>query len=167
MFRKSLLGFVLAATTAAIVGCAPAPPAAPDTAADEAQLRADALVWFDHFANADGEALGNLYAEDALLMPPATAAVTGRAAIGAFLGAEAATSKEAGISLKPGTVTGVGVSGDIGWVSGAYTVEDASGAVIDSGNYLSVHRRSGGSWPYIRDIWNSDRAPAPSGSGNE
>jgi len=100
-------------------------------------------------------------------MPPATAAVTGRAAIGAFLGAEAATSKEAGISLKPGTVTGVGVSGDIGWVSGAYTVEDASGAVIDSGNYLSVHRRSGGSWPYIRDIWNSDRAPAPSGSGNE
>jgi hypothetical protein len=39
-------------------------------------------------------------------------------------------------------------------------VHDASGATIDSGSYLSVHRRTNGAWPYIRDIWNSDRAPA-------
>jgi hypothetical protein len=57
-------------------------------------------------------------------------------------------------------VTGSGVSGDVGWISGNYVVVDKSGATIDSGSYLSVHRRTNGSWPYIRDIWNSDRPPA-------
>ena len=71
---------------------------------------------------------------------------------------------EGGTIPKNGKVTGSGVTGDSGWVSGSYTVVDASGATIDSGSYLSVHRRNDGEWPYIRDIWNSDRpaaAPAP------
>ena len=105
--------------------------------------------------------MANLYAEDALLMPPGAPAVTGRPGIKTFLGEDAAKSKGAGISLKNAAVTGSGVNGDTGWISGTYTVTDASGATIDSGSYLSVHRRANGSWPYIRDIWNSDRPPAP------
>lgn len=138
-------------------------PVAANTAADEAKLKADALVWFDHYANADAEALASLYADDALLMPPGAAAVTGRPGIKTFLGEDSAKAKAAGISLKNVSVTGVGVNGDIGWLSGTYTVHDASGSTIDGGSYLSVHRRVNGSWPYIRDIWNSDRplAPAP------
>jgi ketosteroid isomerase-like protein len=138
-----------------------APPAPPDTAADKAKLEADALVWFDYYAKADGDAMANLYAEDALLMPPGAPAVTGRAGIKAFLGDDAAKTKAAGFSLKNGSVTGSGVNGDVGWISGNYVVVDKSGATIDSGSYLSVHRRTNGSWPYIRDIWNSDRPPAP------
>jgi hypothetical protein len=87
--------------------------------------------------------------------------VKGRPAIKTFLGEDAAKTKAAGISIKNGAVTGVGVSVDTGWISGNYTVVDASGATIDSGNYLSVHRRTNGAWLYIRDIWNSDRLPAP------
>jgi hypothetical protein len=64
------------------------------------------------------------------------------------------------MSLKQGSLTGSDVSGDLGWISGTYTVQDSSGATIDSGNYLSVHHRTNGSWLYIRDIWNSDRPPA-------
>ena len=97
-------------------------------------------------------------------MPPGAPAVTGKTGIKAFFGEDAAKSKAAGISIKNGKVTGSGVTGDSGWVSGSYTVVDASGATIDSGSYLSVHRRNDGEWPYIRDIWNSDRpaaAPAP------
>jgi len=169
MLRKPLFALVVLAVAG---GCAQAPPAqeppAQDTAADLAKLEADATVWFDYYAAGNAEGLGSLYAEDALLMPPGAPAVTGRAAIGQYLGEDAARSKEAGISIKPGTVTGKGVDGDMGWISGDYTVTDASGATIDSGNYLSVHRRTGGAWLYIRDIWNSDRPPAaPDQSGNQ
>ena len=37
---------------------------------------------------------------------------------------------------------------------------DASGTVVDSGSYLSVHHKSNGRWLYIRDTWNSDKPPA-------
>ena len=141
-------------------GCTAAPPAQ-DTEADKAKLQADALSWFDFYAKADGEGMANLYAEDALLMPPGAPAQTGRAAIRTFLGEDAAKTRSAGLSIKNGTVTGAEVSGDTGWISGNYSVVDASGAVVDSGSYLSVHRRTNGVWLYTRDIWNSDRAPAP------
>lgn len=59
-----------------------------------------------------------------------------------------------------GSVTGVGVSGDMAWVSGDYSVVDAAGATVDHGKYLSVSRRTGDGWKMIRDIWNSDAAPA-------
>jgi len=51
--------------------------------------------------------------------------------------------------------------GDLGWVSGTYSVVDASGATVDTGKYLSVHRRTNDKWLDIRDSWNSDTAPAP------
>jgi len=175
MFRKPLLALAILAVVAVVavsVGCAQKPAAQPetatvaprDTAADQAKMQADALAWFDHYAKADGEAMGNLYAEDALLMPPGAPAVTGRAAIKTFLGEDAARTRAAGLSLKNASVTGSGIDGDTGWISGTYTVVDASGATIDSGNYLSVHRRVNGAWPYIRDTWNSDRPPAPAAS---
>ena len=36
----------------------------------------------------------------------------------------------------------------------------ASGTVVDSGSYLSVHHKVNGQWLYIRDTWNSDKPPA-------
>lgn len=158
MSRKLLLVFAAIAVVAA--GCAKT-PAPQDTAADKTKLEADALSWFDHFAKADSESLANLYAEDALVMPPGGPAVTGRPAIKTFLAGMATGAKTAGISLKQGTVTGSDVSGDMGWISGTYTVQDSTGATLDSGNYMSVHHRTNGAWLYIRDIWNSDRPPAP------
>jgi ketosteroid isomerase-like protein len=160
MFRKPLLAFAIAGVVAAATGCAQTPPA-PDMAADQAKLQSDALIWFEHYAKADADGMAKLYAEDALLMPPGAPAVTGRPGIKTFLGEDAAKSKAAGISLKNGSVTGTGVHGDSGWISGTYKVVDASGATIDGGSYLSVHRRTNGAWLYIRDIWNSDRPPAP------
>jgi ketosteroid isomerase-like protein len=157
---KHLIALAIVGVIAATTGCAPAPPAQ-DTAADQAKLQADALSWFDYYAKADGDGLANLYAEDALLMPPGTHSVQGRPAIKTFLGEDAAKSKAAGISIKNSTVTGSGVSGDNGWISGTYTVTDGSGATVDTGNYLSMHRRTNGAWLYIRDIWNSDRPPPP------
>ena len=35
-----------------------------------------------------------------------------------------------------------------------------NGQVLDKGKYLSVSRKIGGKWLYVRDMWNSDNAPA-------
>jgi len=171
MLRKLLLAFATLGVIVASSGCART-PAPQDVAADKAKLQTDALSWFDYFAKADSEGLANLYAEDALVMPPGGPALNGRPAIKTYLGAMASGAKAAGISLKQGSVTGSDVNGDLGWISGTYTVQDSSGTTIDSGNYLSVHHRTNGSWLYIRDIWNSDRppvaaAPAKKASGKK
>ena len=158
--------FVRLLALSALLGATacPSTTAVPDPAAEDAKLRAEALVWFDYFANADGPGMGNLYAEDALLMPPGAPAITGRAAITKFLGDEAASAKAAGLSLKNREVTGSGVDGDMAWISGTYDVVDASGTTMDRGNYLSVHRKINGTWLYIRDTWNSDQKPTPPAS---
>jgi ketosteroid isomerase-like protein len=161
MFMKSLVAGAIAGLIAAAAACAPTPSAVPDTSAAQAKLQADALIWFEHYAKADADGLANLYAEDAVLMPPGAPAVTGRAGIKTFLGEDSAKAKAANVSIKNGALTGTGVNGDTGWVSGHYTVVDASGATIDSGSYLSVHHLTTWQWLYIRDIWNSDRPPAP------
>lgn len=166
---KSVVRLLAVCAVLAAIACAPKPetpeaPPAPDPAAENEKLRSESLAWFDHFAKADGPAMGNLYAEDALLMPPGHAPVQGRAAITEFLGGEAASAKSAGISLKNKEVTGSGVAGDSAWISGTYDVVDGSGNAVDSGNYLSVHQRINGQWLYIRDTWNSDRPVAAAGA---
>lgn len=155
MFRRLSLVVALLGALGATAGFAKA------TEAELAKLQDESLVWFEHYANADADGMANLYAEDALLMPPGAPPATGRAAIRAFLGSDAAKSKAAGFTVKSDSVTGSGIDGDSAWISGHYLVIDASGATIDSGSYLSVHRRIHGKWLYIRDIWNSDRPPAP------
>ncbi len=109
--------------------------------------------------NADG--LASQYAEDAVLSPPNAAAAIGRAAIREALAKESAGARAAGLTFKSTATTGVGVTGDLAWMSGKYAVVDAKGTSVDEGKYLSVHRRTNGAWLYIRDTWNSDNPPPP------
>jgi uncharacterized protein (TIGR02246 family) len=158
---KSLM--LAVGTVLALSACAPAAPPAVDTTADEAALKAATRTWLEAYNAGDVEKIVALYTEDGVLMPPHAATANGHAAIRAFLTAETAGAKAAGIKLVPGTST-AGVAGDTGWESGTYTVSNASGATVDSGSYLSVSRKSNGKWLYYRDTYNSDRplpAPAP------
>ena len=146
-----------AAMLAALTACA---QGAPDPATDQATLEAEAPVWFDHYNRGDAEAVTNLYTEDDVVMPAGAPTATGHAAIRSYIVADIAESRAGGLTMRNGSVTGVGVSGDMGWVSGDYSVVDAAGAIVDHGKYLSVSRRTGDGWKMIRDIWNSDAAPA-------
>ena len=84
----------------------------------------------------------------------------GRAAIRDFIASDIANSKAAGFSFKGDDVTDAGVAGDMAWVTGTFSVTDASGATIDKGKYVTIYRRADGKWPIIRDTWNSDMPPA-------
>jgi uncharacterized protein (TIGR02246 family) len=160
---KSLM--LAVGTVLALNACAPAAPPAVDTAGDEAALKAATRTWLEAYNAGDVEKIVALYTEDAMLMPPHAPVANGHAAIRAFLTADTAGAKAAGVKLVPGAST-AGVAGDTGWESGSYTITNVSGATLDSGSYLSVSHKSNGKWLYYRDTYNSDRplpAPAPAG----
>jgi uncharacterized protein (TIGR02246 family) len=153
---------IIAVSLAAVAGCAkPAAPAV-DAAADAEAVRAVNHAWFAAYKAADADALAALYAEDAVLLAPGAAAVSGRAAIREFYAKDTAASASAGLSNVEGATSDVGISGDGAFQSGAFTVADASGATVDTGKYLTVFKRQDGKWMIIRDTWNSDAAPAAS-----
>ena len=150
-------------TVVALSACAPAAPPPVDTAAEEAAIKAVTAAWLEAYNAGDVEKIVAMYAGDGVLMPPHAAVATGHAAIRAFLTADTAAAKAAGVKLVPGATT-AGVAGDTGWESGSYTATDASGTTVDSGSYLSVSRKTNGKWLFVRDTYNSDRpmpAPAP------
>jgi hypothetical protein len=65
----------------ASVGCAsPSPSPTQNIEADKAKLQADATSWFDFYTKADGDGMANLYAEEAVLMPPGAPAASAPAA---------------------------------------------------------------------------------------
>ena len=134
---------------------------AADTAADESAIRDGSRAWATAYNAGDADGVANLYAEDAVLMPPGTPAKFGRAAIREFIVADNAAARAAGMTLTIEHGDTVGMSGDLAWHAGPYSVYDASGAVVDSGSYVAALQKVEGKWLTVRDIYNSDKAPAP------
>jgi uncharacterized protein (TIGR02246 family) len=134
--------------------------AASSAGADEAALRAQTASWGKAYNGGDAKGVAAQYAEDALLLPPGAAGVSGRAAILAFFNKDIAASKAAGAVFVLDPRTDVGVSGAMGWESGTYKVT-VKGAVVETGKFLSVSRKKDGRWLYIRDTWNADAPIAP------
>jgi uncharacterized protein (TIGR02246 family) len=133
--------------------------AAPKSA-DEAAIRAQTAAWEKAYNGGDPKGVAAQYADDALLMPPGSPGVRGRAAILAFFTKDIADSKAGGATFVINYPTEVGISGDMGWESGTYKVT-VKGAVVETGKFLSVSRKKDGKWLYIRDTWNADAPPAP------
>jgi uncharacterized protein (TIGR02246 family) len=130
---------------------------APDTrAADEAAIRGINPVWFKSYNAGDINSVVALYAEDAVVNAPGAPAARGQAAIREYFMKDVAASSAAGVTLNGGTSTDVGVSGDLGWEWGTFTVTDKSGTTVDIGKYVTVCAKKNGKWVIIRDIWNSD-----------
>ena len=128
--------------------------------ADEAAIRAQTTSWIKAYNGGDAKAIAALYAEDAILLPPGAPGAKGRAAIQTFIAKDIADSKQAGAVFNVDPKTDVGVSGDLGWESGTYTVT-VKGVTVEAGKFLSVSRKKDGKWLYIRDTWNADAAAAP------
>src|SRR5262245_40485206 len=127
MMRTAGRLVLVVGTAISVIACAPAAPPAADTAADEAALKATTVTWIDAYNAGDVEKIVALYAEDAVLMPPHVPVASGHAAMRAFLSADTAGAKAAGIKLVLGGSATAGVAGDTGWESGTWTVTNAAG----------------------------------------
>jgi len=131
-----------------------------DEATEVAALHAADQVWLKSYNSGDAATAASLYDEHAVLMAPGAPSAHGREAIRKFLAADMAESAKAGITFHLGDKPDGGTRGDLGWVSGTFSVTDKAGKVIDAGKYLSVSKKVGGKWLYFRDTWNSDGTPA-------
>ena len=102
------------------------------------------------------------YAEDARILPPNGATVTGRDAITAFLRSTGA------VQQFRATLLAVEGRNDLAYVHGAYEMSvlpaGAAEPVGDKGKYVEIWKKQrDGSWKVAVDIWNSDLA-APASS---
>jgi ketosteroid isomerase-like protein len=155
-FKKTatLCGMVVALALCS-VSSSPADPAS-----EVAAIQAVDQVWVKAYNGGDVDTVAGLYDENAVLLPPGAPAAHGGAAIRGYFAKDIPASAKAGLTFSLGPKPGGGVSGDMGWSSGTYTVKDKTGQVVETGKYLSVSRKKGGKWLYIRDAWNSDARPA-------
>ncbi|MGE5625133.1 MAG: YybH family protein [Bacillota bacterium] len=146
-----LLAVVLSGAAAAGVWAA-------DPAADVSALQILEQSWVHAHNAGDADAITALYADDATLMAPGAPGASGKDAIHKFYVTELAESQHSGYIMNiTGTPEG-GVSGDWGWLSGAYSVIDKAGHAVGSGKFLSVFKLVDGKWCYVRDLWSSDGA---------
>ena len=147
---------VIAVGMVALAGC----QKPVDTAAVISEAKQGSRDWAAAYNAGDADSIAAKYSDNAVIMPPGAPAAAGREAIREFIAKDSAGAKAAGVTLAISDGDEAGVSGDLAWHSGAYTVNDASGAAVDSGGYLEALQNIDGKWMIIRDIWNSDRAPA-------
>jgi uncharacterized protein (TIGR02246 family) len=134
--------------------------ALPVLAADDAgRIRAGTASWMQSFNSGNAGGVVALYADDGVLMPPNAPQARGIAAIKEAIAKEIAGAKKAGVTLAVGTDE-VGVAGDMAWHAGTYVVKDKGGKTVDAGKFLEAWEKKNGKWRIVRDMWNSDSAPA-------
>jgi uncharacterized protein (TIGR02246 family) len=100
----------------------------------------------------DADALMQLYAEDAVLLPPDHEPIVGREAIRDFW----RQGTDEGLEV---TTLRVETDGRLGYLVGRYTLPATKDEPADSGKYvMCLARQRDGSWKLTADIWNSSSA---------
>jgi len=112
--------------------------------------------WARYWNTRQPEKLAQLYAEDAVYLPPHHPAVHGREAIREYL----SRPLHHGYTDLKFEVTYIKQTGDLAFDVGTYTMQvpqQGGGHKADKGKYLTVWRkRSGGDWHIVADSWSSD-----------
>jgi uncharacterized protein (TIGR02246 family) len=107
----------------------------------------------------DVAAVGGMYTDDAVLLPPNFQMLEGRQAIQDFWGG----ARQMGIRDLALETVRVEERGDAAWEIGAYTLkiqQESGRPTEDRGKYLVVWKRaSDGSWRLAVDIWNTNSPP--------
>jgi len=122
----------------------------------ENEIRAAIAEWVAIYNRNDWSALANEFTEDAVMMPPNSPAVSGRAAIAAW---EAENEAGFRIALRPDEISIVGDRAMIRGRSCVFIPLQDGAVGVDIGKFLEVRRRQpDGRWLVAQDIFNSDLA---------
>jgi uncharacterized protein (TIGR02246 family) len=145
---------VTAALAVAVTGCG----AAPASTARDADARRAIEHTVADYVNAtnrgDVRALAELYAEDAILLPPEDTLVRGRDGIREFW----SRGLEGGLSVEE---VRLDVTGESAFLVARYTLAATADEAADSGKCaMSFARQRDGSWKLTADIWNNDTGGA-------
>lgn len=161
MHARRLVASLSLATLAA---CAqPAPPAAPkaDQAAIEQQIKDQVAAWNGFIAAQNDSAIGELYADNGVLMPPNQPRIEGKAGIRQFF---------AGMwVIKPTMILSTdrvvaSDAGDVAVEEGTFKLSYAGAdgkPIDDTGKYIVIWKKTDAGWKVVRDIFNTDLPPAP------
>jgi uncharacterized protein (TIGR02246 family) len=152
------LRLVLALLAAFTFACAKAQPSAPSADEVRAAIEAQNRAFGEAIRAGDAAAVGALYTPDGAVFPPNAAKVSGREAVATFWGG--ALSEGVG-SVVLTTEEVVYAGGDTATEIGSAVLGAKDGAPLDEAKYVVVWKQDGGAWHLHRDIWNSNRAPAP------
>jgi len=99
----------------------------------------------------DLENIGNLYTEDAKILPPNMDMLEGKDSIQAFWQG----ALKMGIKSYQPEILEVEYSGNLGIFVGKYTLYGDGSQVINKGKFLTVFKNIEGKWKVYRDIFNS------------
>ena len=147
------LGIALLASTNAVSQAAQPSGVAAVHAADDA--------WVKAYNGGKVDDVVALYDANATIYAPGMTPVQGAAAIREFFTKDNADFMKTGLSFELAANPDGGISGNMAWSSGMWTVKDKTGQVMDSGWYFSVSKKVGSKWLYVRDSWNSNKPAAP------
>lgn len=122
---------------------------------DRESIETTAEAWRLFVSQRDVSSVGALYTRDAVLMPPNSGVVRGRAGIEDFFAAFPEIQDLKTVLLE------IEGDGDLAYVWGTYSMNlvlpGSSPPVADRGKYVEIWRRQeDGSWRIDRDIFNSD-----------
>ncbi len=106
------------------------------------------------FAEGSATTVGELYTENAVLMPPNSDAVSGREGIVAVL----QSFMDMGIASINLETVEVEEHGDTAIEEGRYTLGTADGETADVGKYIVIWKNQDGAWRLHKDIFNSNQS---------
>lgn len=155
------LGFrPLAAILAAVIGgCSGVSRPLESASRGAVEATVDRYVAASNEGDADG--LTELYADDAVLLPPDHEPIHGRDAIAEFW----RQGTDAGLEV---STLRLEVDGELAYLIGRYRLPPTAEEAADSGQYvLCLKRQADGTWKLTADIWNGSGASDERGAGGD
>ena len=129
-----------------------------DRAAVQAAIDAQLATFRDAMIKGDTAGMASIYTEDAIVMPPNTPVVRGRAAMNAMNAGMFASISVTDMKFATSDLI---LTGDYAIETGSYqmTIKPKNAPqLVDDGKYISIwQKQADGSWKMIRDIFNSDK----------
>jgi uncharacterized protein (TIGR02246 family) len=120
----------------------------------KAEIEAVNMKWVEMFNKGDFEGLASLYTDDAVALPPGSAFVKGRAAIGVMWKAMADQVSDPKLTIVDVKSLGPSAAREIGTFS-LKTKGSTSEEV--TGKYVVIWEKVGTEWKLATDIWNDGK----------